>query len=392
MSVRCRCAATPAWARPLRRHAAAIALSVGVFTLVLIYALAPEIASQVIMAAFAAGLAGQLVWRFCQFLGSTQLAELRESLRAQRRGAARSPRAAGGAGAAVAGGGGGTVVVRDTATGVVTRIPASHLHLMLHDGDFTGDDYDTLLALDEANADEQAALHGATPEQIQQLPCYRYTPAKKPKSIATAAVAASAAGGDGGRGRVATADATAGVTRAVRSSGAGANGATSPRLPLQLGQGNGAPSAASTRVASAVASASPLPSPTSQPVAAPASPRGAGAPAALATAGAAAAAASDGGGGGGGGAGTAAEDDEHTRCAICLERYDDDVDASADGRGPELRMLPCMHAFHRPCIDQWLLQRATCPVCKVGIADAMLLSQHHQHHHDHDDVDGSHHV
>jgi hypothetical protein len=49
-------------------------------------------------------------------------------------------------------------------------------------------------------------------------------------------------------------------------------------------------------------------------------------------------------------------DDNNTSCCICLEEYCD---------GDVVRKLPaCPHGFHRDCIDQWLRQVASCPVCK----------------------------
>ncbi|KAL5198505.1 hypothetical protein ABZP36_002017 [Zizania latifolia] len=47
-----------------------------------------------------------------------------------------------------------------------------------------------------------------------------------------------------------------------------------------------------------------------------------------------------------------------TCCPVCLENYSDsDV----------LRVLPdCGHLFHRECVDLWLRQRPTCPVCRTS--------------------------
>lgn len=47
------------------------------------------------------------------------------------------------------------------------------------------------------------------------------------------------------------------------------------------------------------------------------------------------------------------------RCAICVEDFKD---------GDGLRVLPCEHAFHRQCIDEWLINHsAVCPLCKFEV-------------------------
>jgi hypothetical protein len=46
-------------------------------------------------------------------------------------------------------------------------------------------------------------------------------------------------------------------------------------------------------------------------------------------------------------------------CSICLAAFQ---------TGDSLRRLPnCAHTFHRSCIDLWLLQSASCPLCKMEI-------------------------
>jgi hypothetical protein len=47
-------------------------------------------------------------------------------------------------------------------------------------------------------------------------------------------------------------------------------------------------------------------------------------------------------------------------CPICLSSYH---------QGERLRRLPCLHLFHRACIDRWLSKQDTCPVDKMKIAD-----------------------
>lgn len=59
-------------------------------------------------------------------------------------------------------------------------------------------------------------------------------------------------------------------------------------------------------------------------------------------------------------------EDERITCMVCISEKE---------VGETVRTLPCMHSFHKQCIDEWLRQNRTCPICKTdimqGIADAM---------------------
>ncbi|CAM9446177.1 unnamed protein product [Lampetra planeri] len=49
-------------------------------------------------------------------------------------------------------------------------------------------------------------------------------------------------------------------------------------------------------------------------------------------------------------------------CAVCIEGYKpSDV----------VRILPCKHLFHKACVDPWLLDHRTCPMCKLNILKAL---------------------
>ncbi|XP_066475210.1 E3 ubiquitin-protein ligase RNF149 isoform X2 [Tiliqua scincoides] len=49
-------------------------------------------------------------------------------------------------------------------------------------------------------------------------------------------------------------------------------------------------------------------------------------------------------------------------CAICIENFQPK---------DTVRVLPCKHVFHRHCIDPWLLDHRTCPMCKLDIIKAL---------------------
>jgi len=52
------------------------------------------------------------------------------------------------------------------------------------------------------------------------------------------------------------------------------------------------------------------------------------------------------------------EDEDEDHCPVCLDVYK---------IGEAMRILPCSHRFHKACIDQWLLDKRTCPMCKMDI-------------------------
>ncbi|KAI4327771.1 hypothetical protein L6164_020195 [Bauhinia variegata] len=56
-------------------------------------------------------------------------------------------------------------------------------------------------------------------------------------------------------------------------------------------------------------------------------------------------------------------------CCVCLSRLKERDD---------MRVLPCLHKFHRLCVDKWLKgRRKTCPLCRfsMGAEDKCLQVQ-----------------
>ena len=57
------------------------------------------------------------------------------------------------------------------------------------------------------------------------------------------------------------------------------------------------------------------------------------------------------------------------RCIICMEDMNE---------GDQIRHLPCMHAFHVDCIDDWLTRKFQCPACmepiEMGLFAAFSLA------------------
>lgn len=56
-----------------------------------------------------------------------------------------------------------------------------------------------------------------------------------------------------------------------------------------------------------------------------------------------------------------ASSNEDNKCMICMENF---------VAGEELRSLPCLHRYHRACIDEWLSRSKACPICKQDITAA----------------------
>nr|XP_043873636.1 RING finger protein 44 [Solea senegalensis] len=55
----------------------------------------------------------------------------------------------------------------------------------------------------------------------------------------------------------------------------------------------------------------------------------------------------------------------NTQCQICFCDYTD---------GEKLRILPCFHDYHVKCIDRWLKDNTTCPICRANLADGDSLA------------------
>lgn len=50
---------------------------------------------------------------------------------------------------------------------------------------------------------------------------------------------------------------------------------------------------------------------------------------------------------------------EETECCICLSAFED---------GEKLKVLPgCDHCFHCECVDNWLINRSSCPLCRSSL-------------------------
>lgn len=49
---------------------------------------------------------------------------------------------------------------------------------------------------------------------------------------------------------------------------------------------------------------------------------------------------------------------DQTKCPVCLCEF---------AEGEDLKSLPCVHFYHKDCIDAWLLVGHNCPLCKADV-------------------------
>lgn len=56
------------------------------------------------------------------------------------------------------------------------------------------------------------------------------------------------------------------------------------------------------------------------------------------------------------------------RCVICMTDF---------AMGDPIRFLPCMHIYHKDCIEDWLVRSFTCPSCMEPV-EAALLSTYYE--------------
>jgi len=59
-------------------------------------------------------------------------------------------------------------------------------------------------------------------------------------------------------------------------------------------------------------------------------------------------------------------EEAYIKCLICLEYYQEEE---------SVKTLPCMHFFHKQCIESWFTRGRTCPVCKWDISKDVEESQ-----------------
>lgn len=62
---------------------------------------------------------------------------------------------------------------------------------------------------------------------------------------------------------------------------------------------------------------------------------------------------------------SSAESEPGRICSVCISDY---------VTGNKLRQLPCMHEFHIHCIDRWLSENCTCPICRQPVLGSSIAN------------------
>jgi hypothetical protein len=52
------------------------------------------------------------------------------------------------------------------------------------------------------------------------------------------------------------------------------------------------------------------------------------------------------------------EEEDKCSCSVCMEDFNN---------GDEISTLPCLHRYHSDCINRWLRQSNSCPICKTPV-------------------------
>lgn len=56
------------------------------------------------------------------------------------------------------------------------------------------------------------------------------------------------------------------------------------------------------------------------------------------------------------------EPDEQAVCVVCQTDFE---------QRQNIRALPCNHVFHAKCVDKWLKNNRTCPICRNDVAESL---------------------
>ncbi|XP_051944911.1 RING finger protein 148 [Xyrauchen texanus] len=64
-------------------------------------------------------------------------------------------------------------------------------------------------------------------------------------------------------------------------------------------------------------------------------------------------------------------DSEETSCAICTDSFQ---------HNEKVTVLPCRHLYHKKCIEPWLLEHPTCPICKYNILKSKMDEESSEQH------------